>query len=113
MAEGAPSDPNGLSPYSRVPQGRTVRLDDQIRQCAASVAANIAEGCGKRGNAEFQRFLNISSGSASEHEYHVLLARDLKFLAEADYNKLHAEVVEVKRMRAALVRRIEQERLAG
>jgi four helix bundle protein len=32
-------------------------LTSQIRRCAASVAANIAEGCGKRGNPEFQRFL--------------------------------------------------------
>lgn len=96
-----------------LPREERYGLTSQIRRCAGSVAANIAEGCGKRGNAEFQRFLNISSGSASELEYHVLLARDLKFLAEADYNKLHGEVVEVKRMLAALVRRIEQERLAG
>jgi four helix bundle protein len=96
-----------------LPREERYGLTSQIRRCAGSVAANIAEGCGKRGNAEFQRFLNISSGSASELEYHVLLARDLKFLAEADYNKLHGEVVDVKRMLAALVRRIEQERLAG
>jgi four helix bundle protein len=39
------------------------------------MAANIAEGCGKRGNAEFQRFSNIASGSESELEYHFPLAR--------------------------------------
>jgi four helix bundle protein len=88
-------------------------LTSQIRRCAASVAANIAEGCGKRGNAEFQRYLNISTGSASELEYHALLARDLNLLPDADYKKLHSSVVEVKRMLAALVRKVEQERLAG
>jgi len=47
-----------------------------MRRCAASIGANIAEGCGKRGNGEFQRFLTIAAGSASELEYHFLLARD-------------------------------------
>ena len=87
-------------------------LTSQIRRAAASVAANIAEGCGKRGNAEFQRFLNVATGSASELEYHFLLARDLEFLGEPAYKQLNAAVIEVKRMLSALVRKIEAERLA-
>lgn len=50
-------------------------ITTQIRRCSASIAANIAEGCGKRGNAEFQRFLNIAAGSASELEYTFCLRR--------------------------------------
>jgi four helix bundle protein len=88
-------------------------LTSQFRRCAASVAANIAEGCGKRGNAEFQRFLNIATGSASELEYHALLAHDLNLLPEAEYKSVHGEIVEVKRMLAALVRKVEQERLGA
>jgi four helix bundle protein len=83
----------------------------QIRRCAASIAANIAEGCGKRGNREFQRFLGISSGSASELEYQFLLARDLGLLGPAEYEKLNNDVVEIKKMLASLSRKIEQERL--
>jgi four helix bundle protein len=78
------------------PRQETYGLVSQIRRCAVSVAANIAEGCGKRGNGEFQRFLNIAAGSASELEYHFLLARDLRFLAAEDYEKLNGSVVEVK-----------------
>lgn len=48
-------------------------LTSQIRRCPASIGANIAEGCGKRGDGEFQRFLQIASGSASELDYHLLL----------------------------------------
>jgi four helix bundle protein len=69
------------------PKAETYGITIQIRRCAASIAANIAEGCGKRGNSEFRRFLNIASGSASELEYHFLLARDLTFLNELDYQK--------------------------
>jgi four helix bundle protein len=85
----------------------------QIRRCSASIAANIAEGCGKRGNGEFQRFLNIATGSASELEYHFLLARDLGYLSEPDYRVLSGGLIEVKRMLASLVRKVAEDRLAG
>ena len=95
------------------PQSERYGLTSQIRRCAASVAANIAEGCGKRGNGEFQRFLNIATGSASELEYHLLLSHDLRFLPDPDYEHLNAGVVEVKRMLASLVRKVEADRLTG
>ena len=95
------------------PKHEMFGITSQIRRAAVSIAANIAEGCGKRGNGEFQRFLNIATGSASELEYHFLLARDLLFLDEAVYERLNATVVEVKRMLSALARKVEAERLAG
>jgi four helix bundle protein len=98
---------------SAFPREEMYGLTSQVRRCSASIPANIAEGCGKRGNAEFNRFLNIAVGSASELEYHFLLARDLKFLGETGYQKLDSGVTEVKRMLASLIRRVEAERLAG
>jgi four helix bundle protein len=95
------------------PRQETYGLVSQIRRCAVSVAANIAEGYGKRGNGEFQRFLNIAAGSASELEYHFLLARDLQFLAAENCEKLNSSVVEVKKMLASLMRKIEAERFAS
>src|ERR1700752_3692115 len=85
----------------------------QIRRCAASIGANIAEGCGKRGNAEFQRFLGIAAGSASELEYHFLLARDLNLLRSDEYEALNFAVIEVKRMLAALILKVDRERQAS
>lgn len=95
------------------PKQEMFGLTSQIRRAAASIAANIAEGCGKRGNAEFQRYLGIATGSASELEYHFLLARDLQFLDESVYEGVNASVVEVKRMLAGLARKIESERMVG
>jgi four helix bundle protein len=95
------------------PRQELFGLTSQIRRAAASIGANIAEGCGKRGNAEFQRYLNIAAGSASELEYHFLLAYDLHFVDEAAYGRLNAATIEVKRMLSALARKVEAERLAS
>jgi four helix bundle protein len=95
------------------PREETYGLTSQIRRCAASIAANIAEGCGKRGNAEFGRFLAIAAGPASELEYHYLLAHDLRLLNTNDYNDLAKSVVEVKRMLASLIRKVDAERKIG
>jgi four helix bundle protein len=85
-------------------------LTSQMRRCSASIAANIAEGCGRRGNGEFHKFLQISTGSASELEYHLLLARDLGFMPLEKADVLTEQVQEVKKMLAGLIRRVEAER---
>ena len=95
------------------PKQEMYGLTSQIRRCAASVAANIAEGCGKRGNGEFYRFLNIALGSASELEYHFLLAYDLSLVSKESYKHLDDRVVEIKRMLASLACKVQADRLAG
>lgn len=98
---------------NRFPKQEMFGMMSQIRRAAVSIAANIAEGCGKRGNGEFQRFLNVATGSASELEYHFLLAHDLELFDELAYKRLNTAVIEVKRMLSALVRKVEAERLSG
>lgn len=92
------------------PKQEIFGIVSQIRRSGSSVAANIAEGCGRGGNAEFQRFLHMAMGSASELEYHLLLSKDLQFLSSEDHDRATAQVVEVKRMLAGLIRKIEAER---
>ena len=58
---------------------------------------------------DFARFLQIAAGSAAELEYHLLLSRDLALLEEVDYKRLTDEVVEVKRMLAALMQKLRAE----
>ena len=76
-----------------------------MRRAAVSIPANIAEGCGRGGTSEFGRFMRIAMGSASELEYHLLLARDLGILPGADWQGLAQYVSEVKRMLSALIAR--------
>lgn len=62
------------------PREELYGLTSQLRRCSASVPANLAEGCGWNGDAEFARFCSIAMGSASELEYHLLLAKELKLI---------------------------------
>ncbi|SFH86084.1 four helix bundle protein [Planctomicrobium piriforme] len=89
------------------PQCELYGLTSQIRRSAASVAANIAEGCGRQSDADFARFLNIAAGSVSETEYHLLLAKDLGYLAEEAHSQLEPLAAEVRRMLAGLLRRLQ------
>ncbi len=85
-------------------------LTSQIRRSAVSVPSNIAEGCGRGSDADFARFLQIAMGSASELEYQVLLAHDLRFLKESDYNPCTSQVQEVKRMLSAFLKKLNADR---
>jgi len=88
------------------PREEVYGLTAQMRRCGGSIPANIAEGCGRNSDPDFARFLQIAMGSASELEYHLLLAHDLGFLPTADHARLNANVVEVKRMLASLMMRL-------
>jgi four helix bundle protein len=62
---------------ARFPDRERFGLTAQLRRAASSTPANIAEGCGKGTDNELGRYLRISMGSATELEYHLILARDL------------------------------------
>ncbi|MBV9400234.1 MAG: four helix bundle protein [Bryobacterales bacterium] len=95
---------------SKFPREELFGLTAQVRRSAASVPANIAEGCGRNGAGDFARFCAIALGSASETEYHLILARDLKILGAEDYQALADQTSEVKRMLTKLVQRVNQNR---
>lgn len=92
------------------PKHELFGLVSQIRRCSSSIPANIAEGCGRLGNSELHRFLQIACGSASELEYHFLLAKDLGYLREQDYRILHKQLLDLKRMLVVLTQKVGSQR---
>lgn len=76
----------------------------QLRRAAVSVPANIAEGFARRSTAEFMQSLTISNGSLEEARYLLLLARDLSYLPQAEYDKLEQYFDSIAQMLAALSR---------
>jgi|SRR5258708_4672258 len=95
------------------PKEEMYGLTSQLRRASASVGANIAEGCGRRSDAEMRRFVQIARGSANEVECHLLLAKDLDFLSQEDHKDLEAKVLEIQRMLASLVQSLKVQVLAS
>src|SRR2546422_10529186 len=91
------------------PKEERYGLTSQARRASVSIPANISEGCGRDGAAELARFCQISRGSASELEYHLLLAHDLHFLDSSECEKLTTQVIEVKRMLTSFIRKLKTE----
>jgi four helix bundle protein len=84
------------------PKEERYGLTSQVRRASSSIAANLAEGCGRRSDGEMARYVQIAMGSGAELSYHFLLAKDLGFVQIAEYEVLEANVSEVMRMLSAL-----------
>ncbi|MGA8736913.1 MAG: four helix bundle protein [Terriglobales bacterium] len=113
LGESASLNVGRLQASIRLPREELFGLTSQIRRCSASIGANIAEGCGKHGNNEFQRYLQIAAGSASKLDYHFLLGRDLEFFEDVDYRGLSGELLQIRKMLTSLLQKVQSERFAG
>ena len=90
----------------KFPPDERFGLIAQLRRSSASIPANIAEGCGRGSVRDFSRFLSIAAGSASETEYHFLLAYELNYLEKKDYMILDQQINEIKRMLNAFIQKL-------
>ena len=67
---------------SHFPKEELYGLTSQMKRCVISIPSNIAEGSGRKGNAELIRFLYISLGSLSELETQLDISIMLNFTKE-------------------------------
>jgi four helix bundle protein len=88
------------------PKEELYGMTSQLRRASASVPANMAEGCGRTGDAELARFLSIALGSTAELDYHLLLVRDLGYLKSSDYERLAFEAQGVAKMLTTFIDRL-------
>lgn len=88
-------------------------LTSQIRRASVSIGANLAEGCGRRSEGDFARFVRVAMGSAAELSYELLVARDVNILGCADHVRLDSELCIVMRMLSSLLSKLPQARSVG
>jgi len=77
---------------------------DQIRRAAASVPANISEGCGRGSTNELIRFLIIARGSLEEVKYFLILSRDLGYISSAHFGDLFSKAEDTSKMLNGLIK---------
>ena len=88
------------------PKSELYGLTSQVRRAASSIPANIAKGCGRSGDAELNRFLVIALGSIAELHCHLILARDLTYLKEENFNSILVKLTETRKMLIAFSRKL-------
>jgi four helix bundle protein len=88
------------------PKDELFALTNQMRRACVSIPANIAEGCGREGDAELKRFLTIALGSACELDYYLLLSCELGYLEESAGQPLATEVMEIRRMLGTFIQKL-------
>ena len=87
------------------PKDEVFGLTSQLRRAASSIPANIAEGCGRDGDPELKRFLNIALGSACEVDYFLLLATELGYI-QRDAPAFASEILAIRRMLGSFIRKL-------
>lgn len=90
------------------PRTEVYGLTSQLRRAAVSIPANIAEGSGRRSDAEMRHFLSIAHGSATELECLLELCGGLKYLETDTVSTCTASVRSVRRMLNAFIRELKR-----
>ena len=81
-------------------------LTSQFRRAAYSIPVYIVEACGKFYQQELAYYLNMALGFSNESDYYLLLSRDVRYLAEENYQSLYQIINEVKAMLIGLFTKI-------
>lgn len=79
-------------------------LVSQIRRAAISIASNIAEGYGRSTNAELIRFLHIALGSSNEVDTQLVIAQNIGYINEEQYETMDRMNSEINAKLRALIK---------
>lgn len=78
-------------------------LTSQLRRASISIPANIAEGKGRSSNKDYAQFLHISLGSSLELETELLIAKELGYGIQQEYNQIESLITEIQKILTTLI----------
>lgn len=80
------------------PREETFGLRNSRRKVSTDIPAYIAEGCGKRTDADFARTMGVALALANRFEYYALVTRDLTMMVEEEHSTYEQSILEIKKM---------------
>lgn len=87
------------------PPQETYSLIDQMRRAAASITSNIAEGFGRQTYKEKVQFYYQAQGSLTELKNQTLIAKDVGYLDDINFNKLSSQIATTHRLLQGLIKK--------
>lgn len=90
------------------PSTKKFGLISQIQRASISIASNIAEGSSRKSETDFARFLEIAIGSAFEVETQLIIAKELNYLDESNFESLISKINNLQKQINALITKIRQ-----
>jgi four helix bundle protein len=90
------------------PSAEIYGLSSQLRRASVSIVSNIAEGCSRKSSKEFAQFLSIAFGSTSEVETQLLLAKELGFISQKNFDTNRGLLIEIRKMLVKLSQTIKK-----
>ncbi|GGF69256.1 four helix bundle protein [Wenyingzhuangia marina] len=80
------------------PKSEIYGLTSQLNRAVVSIPSNIAEGCGRETSKDLARFITIALGSAYEIETQLIIAFELEFIKEEDFETLLFKIKQIQKM---------------
>lgn len=85
------------------PKEEQFGLTSQIRRAVVSITSNIAEGFSRRGFREKLQFYYMALGSLTETQNQLVIAKDLNYLNQKEFDKIATQIVSVHKLLNAFI----------
>jgi four helix bundle protein len=90
---------------NKFPSNEKFRLTDQLCRASISITSNIAEGFGRYTYKEKVHFYYMASGSISELKNQILIAKDLGYIHNNEYQELDKKIILATKLIKGLIRK--------
>ena len=89
----------------KFPRSETFGLASQIQRAAVSITSNIAEGFGRQTIKEKVQFYYQAHGSLMEVKNQLILAKDLKYISNQEFDKIMSTLIISHKLLQGLLRK--------
>ena len=90
------------------PKDELFGLISQMRRAAVSISSNIAEGFGRQYYAEKVQFYSTAQSSNIELQNQLLIARDVGYLDQLNFQRIADQSILVKKLLNGLIKKSKQ-----